>query len=236
MKIDAHVHSAGISKCSRVTVEELIDRKKQAGYDGVILTNHCQSWYYPPEEHKNFMQETVNEYRRAEKYGNNVGFRVFFGLEVSLNIPAYNDWLLYCVTEKFLLSSPCLYKLSQKELFELCSANGVALVQAHPFRNSGWGIEEYMHGVEINCSPSDLEKTPEVLDIARKRGFLVTCGTDYHGDERPENGGIFLPCSLNTGEDVSRYLLSAKSTKLFLGDKQFEVPVIIKKRKNKPQS
>ncbi|MBP5308959.1 MAG: hypothetical protein J6Z34_07500, partial [Clostridia bacterium] len=207
-----------------VTAEQAIDAKKESGYDGMILVNHCQSWYYPPAEHKDYIKRVINEYRRTAEYGDKVGFRVFFGLEVSIDKPAYNDWLLYCVTEKFLLSTPCLYQLSQKELYRLCLDNGVALAQAHPFRNSGWGDNEYMCGTEINATPCDLARAEETLDIARKRGLFVTCGTDYHGDERPKKGGIYLPETLRTSEDVSNYLLTAKTTEIFLDEEDITVP------------
>ncbi|MBQ9482300.1 MAG: hypothetical protein IJU84_09060 [Clostridia bacterium] len=223
LKIDAHVHSSGISKCSHVTVEQLSDDKMREGYDGMILVNHCQPWYYAPEEQNDFMRLVVKEYERAKKYGDNVGFRAFFGLEVTIEQP-YNDWLLYCVNEKFLLSAPCLYKLRQKELFDLCEDNGIVLVQAHPFRNSGWGEPEYMRGVEINCTPPDYARAEETACIAQKRGLLLTCGTDYHGDARPTNGGIYLPENITSGEEVARYLLSAKNTELFLGEKDFTAP------------
>ena len=49
IKIDPHVHSKEVSMCSQVTVEEIIDAKIELGYEGAILTNHCQEWYYPKE-------------------------------------------------------------------------------------------------------------------------------------------------------------------------------------------
>ncbi len=33
-----------------MTCEQIIDEKIRLGYDGAILTNHCQPWYYPAEE------------------------------------------------------------------------------------------------------------------------------------------------------------------------------------------
>ena len=38
LKIDAHVHSKGISMCSHVSYQEIVEEKKKLGYDGIILT------------------------------------------------------------------------------------------------------------------------------------------------------------------------------------------------------
>ncbi len=178
-KIDPHVHSKGISRCSQVTCEEIIDAKMELGYEGAILTNHCQEWYYPQEEHKNFVERVLEDFHRGKAYADEKGFRFYLGLEVSLGDPHYADWLLYGVTEDFLRASPCFYTLTQKELFELCEEWGIVLVQAHPYRQSPCD-PKYMHGVEINCTDGDLDKIPQVEEFAKEHDLLITCGTDYH--------------------------------------------------------
>ena len=36
MKVDAHIHSKGISKCSGVEYRDVIDEKKKLGYNAII--------------------------------------------------------------------------------------------------------------------------------------------------------------------------------------------------------
>ncbi len=216
LKIDPHVHSKGISLCSRVTVEEIIDEKKRLGYDGMVLTNHCQPWYYPPEEHKNYVERVIEEFERAKAYGEERDFRVYLGLEVTLREPHYADWLLYGVTEEFLRRSPCLYRLTQKELFERCEEVGALLIQAHPFREGQSPCAPvYMHGVEINASKGDLGKAALVEDFARAHDLLVTCGTDYHGREQTYFGGIYLPKTCLTAADVAAHVRQSGEVKTF---------------------
>ena len=230
LKIDMHVHTNGISFCARANWQTVVDDRISQGYDGMVLTNHCQPWYYPESDHVNFMKKVINEYALAKSYGTTRGFRIFLGIEVTVNDPFYSDWLLYGVTEAFLLQSPCLYKLSQKELFALCEQHGVLLVQAHPYRgNTGYcedmrpGITEYLHGIEINCSKGDLEKRDMVLSFARENKKLVTCGTDYHG--LPKSiGGTLLPNSVQSNEELTKYLKTVKNTRLFLGEESICVP------------
>lgn len=229
LKIDMHVHTNGISFCARANAQTVIDNKISAGYDGMVLTNHCQPWYFPASDQETFMKKVINEYNEAKSYGAERDFRVFLGLEVTLNNPFYSDWLLYGATEEFLLQSPCLYKLSQEELYALCEKHGVVLVQAHPYRsNTGYcedmrpGAPQYLHGVEINCSTGDLEKADKVLDFAKRERKLVTCGTDYHGLNK-FCGGTFLPQSVQSGKELASYLKSAKNIRLFLGEEELEV-------------
>ncbi len=231
MKIDMHVHSNGISLCSKVSCQTIIDEKIRLGYDGAVLTNHCQPWYYPAEEHKSFVERVIEEFHRGKKYAEEKDFRFYLGLEITLSSP-YADWLLYGVTEEFLRHSPCLYQLTQKELFELCKAWGVLLVQAHPFRQGcTLGASQYMHGVEINCTPIDLDKVGLVESFAEAHGLLVLCGTDYHATDRTYFGGTYLPKDCQTAADVAEYLRNAKSVKIFQNDenKEYEKSVFVGK-------
>lgn len=230
IKIDPHTHSMAISTCSKVTCEQIIDEKIKLGYDGVILTNHCQPWYYPKEEHKNYVERVIEDFYRGKAYADKKGFRFYLGLEVSLEDPHYADWLLYGVTEEFLRSSPCLYALTQKELFELCEKWNILLVQAHPFRQSPCN-PQYMHGVEINCTNGDLDKIPLVEEFAKEHDLIVTCGTDYHFVERTYFGGIYIPESCQTSTDVAAYIRKSGKITVFRegGEKTYESSVFVKK-------
>ena len=219
LKIDVHVHSKGISGCSHVTCEDIIEEKIKLGYDGVVLTNHCQSWYYPQEKHTEFMEKMIAEYLHGKSYADKKGFRFYLGIEVSLNEPHYADWLLYGVTEEFLRQSPCLYALSQKELFDYCNQWGVVMVQAHPYRQSPCD-PKYMHGVEINCSNDDLNKKTLVENFAKEHDLLVFCGTDYHFVERVFHGGVYVPEECETAADLAKWLRTEGEVKVFFGEQE----------------
>ena len=219
MKIDPHVHSKGISGCSSVTCEQIIDEKIKLGYEGVILTNHCQSWYYTEDKHAEFMEKVIAEFQRGKIYADKKGFRFYLGIEVTLNVPHYADWLLYGVTEDFLRNSPCLYLLSQKELFKYCEKWGVVMIQAHPYRQSPCD-PKYMHGVEINCSIEDLDKESLVVAFAKEHNLLVVCGTDYHDTNKTFRGGIYIPMTCETSADIARWIHKEGCIKIFLEEKE----------------
>ena len=221
LRVDPHVHSKGISQCSSVTCEQIVDEKMKLGYDGVVLTNHCQPTYYPPEKHSDFIERTIEEFNQGKEYADKKGFRFYLGIEVSVawKEPNYADFLLYGVTENFLRSSPCLYTLSQKELFEYCNQWGVVMIQAHPYRQAPRELE-YMHGIELNCSKKDLDKKPLVDKYAREHGLLVTCGMDYHFVENTFFGGMYIPESCKTAEDIAKWIRKDRRIKVFVGEEE----------------
>lgn len=217
IKIDPHVHSLGASLCSDVDCKEIVEEKKRLGYQGAILTNHCQSWYYPEEEHADFMRRLVSEYERGAQYAAERDFKLWLGIEVTLDEPHYADWLLYGTTKEFLLSSPCLYKLTQKELFELCEANGILMVQAHAFRTGHSPCNPaYMHGIEINCNTRDLGNVGKVEAFAKEHALYVTCGVDYHHIMHFYYGGMFVPKECDSSVDFAEYIKRSGETHVFM--------------------
>lgn len=238
MRLDTHVHTSGVSRCAKKTYQEVIEQRIEEGYDGLILTNHCQSWYYEntKEAYEAYMQSVLEEFHQAFEYGKARSFRVILGLEVTLINPFYSDWLLYGVTEEFLKNSPILYALSQRELFAYCEKHGVLMVHAHPFRTApngepakGPGEKGYLHGIEINCTVGDLPFQEKVVESAKEWGALVTCGSDFHGRPKDLSGGMFVPSWIKTSVDFARYLRETDETWLFVVDKEIKVQNFSKK-------
>ena len=241
LKFDGHVHSKGISRCSWVDYKQLVDQKKIQGYDGIILTNHCKSEYYPPEMQKDYIKALVYEFDKCYEYAREKGLKVLFGIENTIHKP-FSDWLLYGVTEEILLKMPCLYNLDQTQLYDLCNEHGLVLVQAHPLRMQTPYVEaqklgdtNLMHGLEINCSPYDIDgekvlNVDRIIFEAKEKGLVVTCGTDYHADNNRFLGGMLLPDYINTSEEFGEYLKSTNQIKLLFKDNTLEIPVSLNKK------
>ena len=214
MFIDPHVHSKEISRCSKLSVEEIVDNKKALGYDGAILTNHCQPWYYESKEHSEEIKKYIEVYEKGRLYGKEKGFNLMLGIEVTLTVPSYADWLLYGLTEDILLKSPCLYEFNQEQLYAFCKENGLVLVQAHPFREPIQPQNpKYMDGVEINCHPfhGDLPRKEKVVEFAKKNSLIITCGVDYHEAIMSVRAGMIVPDGIETARDFGQYLKGGKT-------------------------
>ena len=219
LKIDTHVHSNGISKCSRVTYQEIIDRKIAGGYGGAVLMNHCQHWYYEPENLDSWKEEFILEYERAYEYAKQKNFKLMFGIEVSVSEPRWADFLIFGVTKEFIRLAPDLCRISQKELFEYCENFGALLVQAHPFRLRHEPMDSaYMHGLEINTQPTDLHNKNLVIKQANENGLFIIAGTDYHDNTADNRSGIIVPDDIENSVDLAKYLKKTTYTEVFIHD------------------
>ena len=219
MKIDTHVHSSGISKCSRVDYKQIVENKLKAGYNVAVLMNHCQPWYYKPEEFKEWINSFIAEFKQAYEYGKQRGFIFFLGIEVSVNIPRWADFLLFGVTEEFLLNAPDMCRVSQGEMYEYCKKYGVLMVQAHPQREKFEFLDfDYMDGVEVNISPSDIHTRKIIEMVAKKQGLAVTVGTDYHAPYEGDFGGLIIPDEITNSVELVNYLKNAKKLTAFIGE------------------
>ena len=217
MLIDLHAHSSGISKCCRVPADEVIRTTKNTNIDGIVLTNHYQKDYVTDGDYLAFVKRYVSEFEYTKQCGESLGFKVFFGIEVTMELYPSAHLLVYGVDGKFLEEYPMLFDYSQEELYRIVKENGGALVQAHPFRKNVDRLLDpaFLDGIEISCHPHyEGTHLSELTEIAKKTGLILTCGGDYHADTHRPHCGVYLPDSIKSGKELSEYLCSAESVKL----------------------
>lgn len=216
MLIDLHAHSSGISKCCRIPFEKVLNTALEKGMDGIVLTNHYQKSYIQNETAGAFAERYISEFSAAEQYGREIGCRVFFGIEVTMELYPGVHILLYGLTPDFLRKYPQLFDCTQKELYELVKTNNGVMVQAHPFRGGTTVLDtDFLDGVEINCHPLYGNSfSGELLEIAEKDRLIVTCGGDFHADTYRPICGMFLPDGTEDHRDMGLWLLSREEKKL----------------------
>lgn len=87
MKLEMHAHDCEVSQCAVITAKDLVDGYKDAGYDGIVITNHFDQITLhilgatPEEQWKAYMRG----YELAKEEGERVGLTVILGMEVRLN-------------------------------------------------------------------------------------------------------------------------------------------------------
>jgi len=125
--------------------------------------------------------------------------------------------LVYGVNEDFPLLTPALYDLSQQQLYRLVHDNGGVLIQAHPLRKGENVLmdPDYLDGVEVNCHPKyDCTHHEELAHLARERGWILTCGGDYHADTHRVQCGMYLPETVTDGVALGVYLKNSTTVRL----------------------
>lgn len=163
-KFDHHVHTSRHSPDSVIDPLVLIERAREVGLDGVVITEHDYQW--DPEE-------------LAELAARAVGLTVLAGVEVSAR---EGHFLVYGLPD--LDETPPGVELA--DLLRTVRRHGAAIVAAHPFR---WDqpFEELVstHGpafdalelVSNNVTRETREKTARVL---RRHAMGATGSSDGH--------------------------------------------------------
>ncbi len=220
MLIDMHAHSSGISTCCRIPIDEVLKRAKDIGLDGIVLTNHYSELYAKNSSPDILAGRYVQEYMIAKSLGDEMGLTVLFGIELTVSRDPKLHILIYGVPFEFLYENPEIYLLSQSELYNLVHKWGGAVVQAHPFRGNVERLVDtaLLDGIEINCHPLyEGTHSRRIIEIAKDKGLVLTCGADYHADTRRALCGVYLPRRITSGE-LGEYLKSTDGHRLVINE------------------
>lgn len=218
MKLDLHAHSSGISRCCRIPAETVLSFAKNIGLDGIILTNHYTKYYLKNNDAMAFARDYIAEYEYTKRLGDDMGLRVFFGVEVTWEESPSVHILIYGVSPEFVLMHPEMYDYSQKKLYEAVKEAGGAMIQAHPFRNGTTVLDtEHLDGVEINCHPLYRESCAEkLIKIAHRDKLIVTCAGDFHADTYRPVCATYLPDGITENREIAEFLLSCDRVELLV--------------------
>ena len=154
IKLETHCHTFGTSICADNDDVNTIDRYVEAGYGGIIATNHfSRGAYYDwckgetQKEKIDSLFETIDAFK--EKC-NNRGLKCFWGLEIRRSVDGgYQEFTIIGLPRKVFYKEPLIYTYSQTELFALANEYGAFMYQTHPFRDGVvLGDPKYMHGAE----------------------------------------------------------------------------------------
>lgn len=201
---ETHAHTAEISPCGVVGAADLAEMYIQAGYAGVVITNHLSHYGLQYVADRSWEQQIQWFYEGFEAVRAAAGdrMRVLFGAEVNLEGDP-NDYLLYGVTREFLLAHPAMLGWSIRELSQVARENGLLLIQAHPFRN-GMRITrpDLLDGIEaFNGNMRHDSRNFLAAQWAARYGLLTTSGSDFHEMEDSARGGIFTGRDIHTMAD-----------------------------------
>lgn len=202
-RYETHMHTKEASACAGSTGAEMARAYKEAGYDGIIVTDH---FFYgntgvdrslPWGE---WVEAFCKGYEAAKAEGDKIGLKVFFGWEAGYK---GTEFLIYGLDKEWLLTHPEIKDATVEEQWKLVNAAGGLVIHAHPFREEFYIPEirlypELVHGVEaINATHSSPFSHHHInpafneraLEYAKKHNLPITGGSDGH-DTLLLGGGI----------------------------------------------
>jgi len=137
VKIDLHVHTRRYSGCSSIEPEEVLEAAKQAGVDGLALTEHGILW---PQDRLEALKYQAEE----------LGLVLLAGQEITcLDRGRRMDFLVFGLSESMGT------RANPRELIEYVHERNGVVVAAHPFKHSRLGVG--YHGVGENVYNLDLD-------------------------------------------------------------------------------
>lgn len=202
---ETHLHTKESSACSVVSGAEMARVYKEAGYTGVIITDHFfygntavdRSLSWPK-----WVECFCKGYEEAKKEGDRIGLQVFFGWESCYQ---GTEFLIYGLDKQWLLEHPEIKEATIEEQYHLVSEGGGIVCHAHPFREESYIPEirlfpEYVHAVEgINATHSAIRSTAHksplyneyAIAYAKEHDLPITAGSDQHSTIMIGGGMVF---------------------------------------------
>ena len=183
-RIEAHVHTFPASRCSEVSVAEVITAYSQMGYDALVLTNHFIHGY-------NYMQgvsvdegiqKYLEDYDEAKALGERLGLTVMLGAEIRFT-ENENDYLMYGVNETMLHEIYGYLEDGVENFRKNYKMPESVFLQAHPFRNGMTEIDPgLLDGMEIfNLHPGHNSRLAVAAMYAKDNNMDIRiAGSDFH--------------------------------------------------------
>jgi predicted metal-dependent phosphoesterase TrpH len=153
-------------------------------------------------------EEYVRAYRELKKHGEKLGLDVWFGAEVCLEKEDSREFLLYGITEDFILTNRDILDWDQRKLYEEAHKAGAIVVQSHPYRSyTSLGDLNLLDGIEAyNYHPNHTQPSDEFVAFAKSTGKIVTSASDFHFRGGENKGGMLVPNEVKTIKDFVKSL------------------------------
>ncbi|MBT3272371.1 MAG: PHP domain-containing protein [Spirochaetales bacterium] len=213
---DTHVHTSEVSACGHIEGRDLARQYKDAGYDGIVITDHftsrlpklfrCRSW-------ADCVESYLSGYREAVDEGRNIGLNVLWGCEITFDSGPAGDFLTYGADEEFLLSNPDILSMDLFEFRDLIEGNDFLIYQAHPFRTGHvLAPPELLDGIEvINGNPRHFNDAEKAHKAAALHGLALLAGSDAHQHQDVGRAGIKLPRNPQSMKDFVAMLRNGET-------------------------
>ncbi|WP_028829697.1 PHP-associated domain-containing protein [Proteocatella sphenisci] len=162
MLIDMHVHEMRNSSDSFMSLEEIVEKAKNIGLDGVCITDH----------------ESMGLREYADMYSKKTGFPIFVGAEY---LTEEGDILVFGINKL-----PEKEKLPAQEFIDYVKSEGGVCIAAHPFRNNNRGLGENLKtlkglsGIEVLNGSTSSEANDIAMRYCTQLGLAPFGASDAH--------------------------------------------------------
>ncbi len=196
---ETHLHTSVGSACGKNTPQEMVQAAKDAGYTGIIITEHNWGGNTAVDGSLPWGQwvtEFTRGYYEAREFGSSIGLDVFWGYEAGFRGTNFagTEYLIYGITPEWLMAHPEIRDMGAKEHLQTVRAAGAVVVHAHPYREASYIPEirltpNWVDAVEaVNAHHSNsrskshvsLKYDEDARRYAADNRLPITAGSDIH--------------------------------------------------------
>jgi predicted metal-dependent phosphoesterase TrpH len=225
-RYELHCHDKLCSKCAHNLPEEMVHSYIEAGYDGMVFTNHFLRGNTAVDKSlpwKEKMEAYYNSYLRALNSVTDDNFNVFFGIEH--NYGHGKEVLTYGIDLDFLVRNPDIDQLPLSEYTRLVREYGGFVSQAHPFRHASFidpdvmPEPENLDAMETYNFFNTPEENQQAHEFAIDKGLYETSGADVHDYDCPSIGmaGMAFPYRIKTSGELVKALKAHDGKRIIKG-------------------
>ena len=197
---ETHLHTAEVSPCAYIPYKDIPDVYINAGYGGIIVTNHYTAWaldYLPPSGLDGKIDFYFLFAHELREEGERKGLKVLIGAEVTvIDNGGGRDFLIYGEIEKPFKTYRRVYDFSAADLYKFCIDNNLLMFHAHPLRTGYAPMHDFknLHGLEVfNTANNCVGDCARASAICGEHGLMRIAGSDFHKCGHEGRAGIYLP-------------------------------------------
>jgi PHP domain. len=223
-KYDTHVHTSESSACGQSSGAEIARRYQEAGFTGIIITDHYFGGNTAVPRDLDWEQRidlfSVG-YENAKAEGEKIGLSVFFGLEAGFS---GTEFLTYGVDKAWLKQNPDMMSWDTNEFLSRVRAAGGFVSHAHPFRQRGYITQirlfpDLVDAAEVyNCGHNSVLFDDRANWYCDSYGLLKTSGSDTHTNKVNKFGGMIFDRALCDIEDFISAVRNKETVQLIKGE------------------
>ncbi|MBO4391302.1 MAG: GNAT family N-acetyltransferase [Lachnospiraceae bacterium] len=227
-RYETHLHTVEGSACGLTPGREYPAIFRKRGYDGIFITDHFFHGNTRPSRElpwPEYVDAYMKGYEEAKKAGDEIGFKVFFGIEENFD---GDEFLLYGIDRDFLLAHPEIPHWTREDMIKAVHEAGGAVMQAHPFRDRDYIKKIHLYaedieGIEGINTANTANDNLAALCYALHYGLMIQAGSDTHFKMNigEDNAGVLFEEPITSELDYAGRLLRHERPRIFFPEDFF---------------
>lgn len=225
-KYEMHCHTSAVSKCGRSTPEEMVKAYYDAGFSGIVFTDHFIHGNTAVDRSlpwKERMHLYFDPYDSAIELGKKLGINVFIGIEHAYGhgkeVLVYGD-----LNAEAFIAEPNIPQMDIYEFIDFCHKNGWIVVHAHPFRERAYidmsfsPVTKGIDGIEVYNHYNQPDENAKAIELCKELGLIPVSGSDSHCVDLCGVAGLAFAERITTPNELVKAIKSGKGKIIVNGE------------------